>query len=156
MAHGDYNTLGFHNLPSGETFVSATSNALQQGTVAVDSNSFDITLSPLSVTAVMLPEGTDEQPSAVLQKEAAGTAFTVYPNPVRSDATISYDLKEAGNVRVVIYDIHGKETGVLSDKFEQPGNHTLSFSRKDLASGTYFIRLETAGQVLHKKIIVMR
>ena len=155
VAGGEYNTLGFHNLPSSETFVSATSNALQPGTVTVDSNTFDIALSPLSVTAVMLPAGEDI-PSSVLHNEAASANLKIYPNPVHTDATISYNLQKAGNVRVEVYDIQGREAGVLSDHIEQPGNHTLSFNRKNLEEGTYFIRLETGGQILHKKIIIMK
>ena len=54
VENGNYNTLQLSSLPTTETFVSHTDNALKAGTVAVASNSFHITVPSLSVTAVLL------------------------------------------------------------------------------------------------------
>jgi hypothetical protein len=51
---GTYNTLSLYNLPSTETFVSHTTNALKSGTVSALDSIFTATLPPLSVTAVIL------------------------------------------------------------------------------------------------------
>jgi hypothetical protein len=52
--YGTYNTLSLYNLPSTETFVSHTTNALKSGTVSVLDSTFTASLPPLSVTAVIL------------------------------------------------------------------------------------------------------
>ena len=54
VANGNYKTLQLSSLPATETFVSHTQNALQQNTVAVNSNALTITVPPLSTTAILL------------------------------------------------------------------------------------------------------
>jgi hypothetical protein len=54
VANGNYQTLRLSSLPATETFVSHTQNALQQSTVAVNSNSLTITVPALSTTAILL------------------------------------------------------------------------------------------------------
>ncbi len=51
---GSYQALRLSNLPSAETFVSHTQNALALSTVALAADSFSIDLPPLSVTAIIL------------------------------------------------------------------------------------------------------
>jgi hypothetical protein len=58
VANGNYTTLQLSSLPSTETFVSHTQNALKQSTVAVNSNSFTITVPSLSTTAILLVKAT--------------------------------------------------------------------------------------------------
>ena len=54
IPNGTYSTKRLSSLPSGETFVSNTVNALSTGTATVASNSLTITLPSLSTTAVIL------------------------------------------------------------------------------------------------------
>jgi hypothetical protein len=54
IADGTYNTLRLSGLPATETFVSHTTNALQQGTVQVSGKAFSLSLPALSVTTVLL------------------------------------------------------------------------------------------------------
>ena len=58
VANGNYTTLQLSSLPSTETFVSHTQNALKQNTVAVNSNSLTITVPALSTTAILLVKAT--------------------------------------------------------------------------------------------------
>ncbi|HEY6914672.1 MAG TPA: RICIN domain-containing protein, partial [Paludibacter sp.] len=54
VTNGNYKTLQLSSLPTTETFVSETQNALKTGTVAVASNSLTITVPALSTTAILL------------------------------------------------------------------------------------------------------
>jgi hypothetical protein len=54
VPNGTYQTLQLSSLPSTETFVSHTQNALQSNTVTVNSNSLTITVPALSTTAILL------------------------------------------------------------------------------------------------------
>jgi len=58
VANGNYQTLQLSSLPTTETFVSHTQNALKQNTVAVNSNSLTITVPALSTTAILLFKAT--------------------------------------------------------------------------------------------------
>ncbi|RPI16507.1 MAG: T9SS C-terminal target domain-containing protein [Ignavibacteriae bacterium] len=67
-----------------------------------------------------------------------------YPNPFNPSTKISYAIPEAGNVKLVIYDIQGKEVMTLTNEFKQAGEYTAEFNASALSSGVYFYRLETA------------
>lgn len=59
LPEGTHTTLRISGLPSSETFVSHTQNALVQGTVTVAGNVFSTTLPPLSITTVQLKRTAD-------------------------------------------------------------------------------------------------
>ena len=61
LPDGAYATLQLANLPSIETFVSNTTNALTSGSVNLAGNQFSITLPALSITSVLL-KSTDNPP----------------------------------------------------------------------------------------------
>jgi len=58
VANGSYKTLQLSSLPTTETFVSHTQNALKSNTVTVNSNSLTITVPALSTTAILLKRAT--------------------------------------------------------------------------------------------------
>lgn len=66
VANGNYQTLRLSSLPSTETFVSHTQNALVQSTVPVNSNSITITVPALSTTAILLNSPTGTLPITLL------------------------------------------------------------------------------------------
>lgn len=70
VSNGTYPTLQLANLPSTETFVSHSSNALTAATVNVTANQFSITLPALSITSVLLSE-TPGPPSPVVASQLA-------------------------------------------------------------------------------------
>jgi hypothetical protein len=79
-----------------------------------------------------------------------------YPNPFNPRTTIKYALPKASHVRLVIYDIVGKEVAVLIDSDVKAGNHRVVFTARTIASGLYLYRLETDGFVTTKKMLVMK
>ncbi len=75
-----------------------------------------------------------------------------YPNPFNPVAIISYNLPQAGNVDVVIYDITGRQVIQLDSGYRTAGSHTLSWNATDdygrqVASGIYLLRIQ-AGKYL--------
>lgn len=64
-----------------------------------------------------------------------------YPNPFREHTTISYTIGRKVMVRLVIYDIFGKEVLTLLDKEQEAGIHNLSYTATDLQDGVYICRL---------------
>jgi hypothetical protein len=89
-----------------------------------------------------------------------------YPNPFNPTTVIKYTIAEArdhlpasgqagglgvSDVRLVVYDLLGREVAVLVDEKKAPGSYTVMFSAEGgngqrLASGVYVCRL-TAGDV---------
>ena len=81
-----------------------------------------------------------------------------YPNPFNPTTVISYELPAAGNVRLVVFDLLGREVAVLVNERKEPGAYQVRFDAhlSGLSSGIYFYRL-TAGEFYEvKKMIVLR
>jgi hypothetical protein len=66
---------------------------------------------------------------------------------------IDYNVKQAGNVRVTLFDAIGNEI-VSQDMGEQPaGNHKTSFDTSSLSAGIYYCKLFTGNSVQVIKVI---
>jgi alpha-L-arabinofuranosidase len=59
-----YKLLRLANLPAGETFRSHTDNALQADSVTLEDGAMNLSLPPLSVTAVLLWNDSGDDPAA--------------------------------------------------------------------------------------------
>ena len=70
-----------------------------------------------------------------------------YPNPFKSQTTIAYRVPRAGPVRLVVYDVLGREVAVLAEGVVPPGRHLVAFDVTDIPSGVYLYRLEAGGYV---------
>jgi CSLREA domain-containing protein len=65
-----------------------------------------------------------------------------YPNPTARAATLPFALPAAGPVRLVVYDVLGREVAVLVDGVVEAGRHEVVLDARALPSGLYFVRLE--------------
>jgi hypothetical protein len=79
-----------------------------------------------------------------------------FPNPFNPSTLIGYQLPGAGPVRLTVYDILGREVATLVDAIQQPGPHEARFDGGGLSSGVYLYRLQTAGFVRQKKMILQK
>jgi hypothetical protein len=83
------------------------------------------------------------------------------PNPSRGDARVTYVLPRAGVVRLALYDAAGRRVRTLASSREEVGVHELAFTLRDdagraLPDGLYWLRLETEGGTLARKLLAMR
>ncbi|MBX3006769.1 MAG: CotH kinase family protein [Melioribacteraceae bacterium] len=62
--------------------------------------------------------------------------FQNYPNPFNPETTIGYQIADAGNVSLRVYDILGREVAVLVNEVQQPGTYNVKFSMNDLESSS--------------------
>jgi len=79
-----------------------------------------------------------------------------YPNPFNPSTTIEYALPKAGNVKLVVYDIMGREVATLVDEFKQAGIYNVQFDASGLSSGVYFYRIETKDFNQTKKMLIIK
>ncbi|MBC8204041.1 MAG: T9SS type A sorting domain-containing protein, partial [FCB group bacterium] len=80
-----------------------------------------------------------------------------YPNPFNPSTVISFDLQEAGEVSLIVYDVQGREIQSLVNGHLSLGYHEVVFDGTDLASGMYFVRLTVdGGQSAVKKAVLMK
>ncbi|HEY9165514.1 MAG TPA: T9SS type A sorting domain-containing protein [Candidatus Kryptonia bacterium] len=87
--------------------------------------------------------------------------FQNYPNPFNPTTTVSYALPNPSLVKVVIYDILGREVKTLVDDKQGPGVHNviwggLNNSGQQVASGIYIIRVTAGSNVQVKKMLLLK
>lgn len=79
-----------------------------------------------------------------------------YPNPFNPSTKISFALPQAGNVKIVVFDLLGREVEVLVNEFRTAGNHTVDFNAASLASGVYFYKIEAGDFTATKKMLLIK
>jgi Secretion system C-terminal sorting domain len=84
------------------------------------------------------------------------TQIAVYPNPFNMQATVRVHLPQTGEMRVEMYNTLGQEVTQLASDVYSAGIHDLILNASDLASGLYFVRAETAGEVHVQKVMLLR
>ncbi len=84
-----------------------------------------------------------------------------YPNPFNPTTLISYALPKASNVKVVIYDMLGREVKTLVDNYQTPGNHQIVWNGDNnygekVASGAYIYRVVAGNYIATKKMVLLK
>jgi hypothetical protein len=84
-----------------------------------------------------------------------------YPNPFNPTTTLTYDVAEAGDVTIAIYDVSGRLVASLLNARVEVGRHHVEWNGKDTSgslvpSGIYFYRMRAAGFEATKKMILIR
>ncbi len=84
-----------------------------------------------------------------------------YPNPFNPETMISYQIPFDSRVRVLVYDVLGREKQTLFEGQQRAGNHEVRFDASGIASGVYFYRLsaESIGKEIYtntKKMVVLK
>jgi hypothetical protein len=67
-----------------------------------------------------------------------------YPNPFNPSTMINFNIPKFSHVKVVVYDMQGREVLKLADEDLKAGRYALNFDGSKLSSGIYFCKLETA------------
>ena len=81
--------------------------------------------------------------------------LSVSPNPFNDILHISYSIPTTGFVNLAVYDIKGRYLDCILNHTAKAGKNTVDWRKDGLASGVYFIVLETSGQRLIDKFIYL-
>lgn len=88
-----------------------------------------------------------------------------YPNPFNPSTKIKFTIPSVGKhnavaVQLKVYDILGTEVATLVDEEKAPGIYEVEFSTNNaatsLASGIYIYRIESAGFIETKKMVLLK
>jgi hypothetical protein len=77
-----------------------------------------------------------------------------YPNPFNPTTKIKFDVARVGDVKIIVYDVMGREVQTLVDERLQPGTYEVTFDGSNLPSGIYFSQLKTENFIDTKKLIL--
>jgi len=84
-----------------------------------------------------------------------------YPNPFNPVTTINYDLPQDGTVRLIIYDLMGREVTRLVNGFTPAGYHSVRWNAKNqmgenVSAGVYFYHLQSGNFVKTQKMVLLK
>ncbi len=83
-------------------------------------------------------------------------AIQAYPNPFRDQSVMRFFVTERGPVRLVVYDVTGREVAVLVDEVLEVGMHEGFFVADGLANGVYVYRLTASTRVQTGRVTLVR
>ncbi len=125
----------------------------------------DVVISGCSSTSNLIKE---EQNTVVNSTEAVTRETTsysldphdkgvmnVYPNPIRNELNIAYELAQAGTVQFLITDLNGRR--VLSEQLQQEkGAQISTLNTSSVSEGIYLVHLITNNSRIVQKIMVSK
>lgn len=79
-----------------------------------------------------------------------------YPNPFNPTTTISYNVKSYQVIKLVVYDILGKEVAMLVNEKQKPGEYEVTFDGSAFPSGVYFYKLQAGEFTETKKMVFLK
>ena len=80
-----------------------------------------------------------------------------YPNPFNPVTKINFDLSQEGRVKLIVYDLLGREIiKLVNNELRSAGRHLVEFNGNNLSSGVYFYRLEVNDFVLTLRMILIK
>ena len=95
--------------------------------------------------------GTEDPASSLRRMEL----FTAYPSPAIHRTSLSYRLGQATSVRLVVYDVLGREVQTLVDTHQGTGEYEVPFDTSTLSRGIYFYRLFGNQESLSKALLLI-
>jgi hypothetical protein len=134
---------------NGAAIFQVTDSAISSGGIALYSwynqpSKFD----NISVTTPVLGKRQIDpvDPAAQLQVPTAFELYQNYPNPFNPETTINFDLPEAGEINLTIYNLLGQPVKTVVQENFNTGRHQLRWDATDaagklLASGIYIYRI---------------
>lgn len=85
------------------------------------------------------------------------TDMSIFPNPSVGNAKIKYELNEKSKINIMITDISGRNLKALYSGICEKGCHIINLQNEDkLNPGIYIIRLESNGNSVTRKFVVLK
>jgi plastocyanin len=70
------------------------------------------------------------------------------------ELNVSYNIQHNSKIEMRIYDILGKNAGQIFSSYKGEGNYNEHYPLSGLTKGVYFLRLESDGKSLTKKLVI--
>jgi len=79
-----------------------------------------------------------------------------YPNPFNPSTVFNYNIPEAGQVNLAIYNVKGQLVETLVSSQQNAGEYNINWSADEQSSGIYFYKLQWGGNQITRKCILMK
>lgn len=79
-----------------------------------------------------------------------------YPNPFNPATKIEFDIPKSSFVKLIVYDVLGREVSILLNKELTRGKYSYSWNAHNTPSGIYFCKLQTQDYSSIKKMLLIK
>lgn len=86
----------------------------------------------------------------------AAMKVTVYPNPSSGSATVTFATERRQILTIDLFDALGRKLTTFANQSYEAGDHALPIDLRSFEDGTYYIRIQSSGEVETAKILVVR
>ncbi len=120
----------------------------EQGGSPLATELVELRLNPCTSTITAVPDPT---PAPMFSLAAP------YPNPVTGRATIDFSLDRDESVSIAVFDVAGRRVATLLENAPRaagPGSVEIDAGR--IASGVYFVKMQTPTQSVSRKVTIVR
>jgi len=130
------------------------------GDVSGNENPITVTMDgDKSISAVFAEIPTTS--NLITQNHSQTALMQTYPNPFSTETNIQYQLHQASDAKLIIYNFLGQKVTTLVNEYQTVGEHSVKWrvseENSQLQNGLYLIRLQTGnGEVQLKKSILIR
>ena len=117
----------------------------------------DCQLAEVTNTFYLTEKNGYKKPSIANNKIVTETKlFANYPNPFNPSTVIKYQLSDASQVSLKVYDVMGREIANLVNSYQNKGSYDVTFNANNFSSGIYFYKLNANGKQLINKMLLMK
>ncbi|MBT3233025.1 MAG: T9SS type A sorting domain-containing protein [Calditrichaeota bacterium] len=113
-------------------------------------------LLPAEVPLMGVGDGASSAPDARNVIPAEYALGQAYPNPFNAQTVIPFALPIAGNTKLAVFDLSGRQIAELASGYHSAGNYEVAFDATGLSAGVYIYRLETSNFSSFKKVVLVK
>ena len=81
---------------------------------------------------------------------------SAYPNPFNPSTNIEYSISTSGNVKIVIYDVTGRQVDVIHNEYQSHGDHSVVWNAVNSTSGIYYIQIQAQDDIYTQKVVLLK
>jgi mono/diheme cytochrome c family protein len=121
-----------------------------------------LSVQQIQLIRTWINEGATETPTSLEEPERpmAMRLDQNFPNPFNPNTVIRFNVGTQDlaslQVRLSVVDMTGREVAVLVDGMRAAGEHSVTFDATGLPSGIYMYVLESGGQRVSRKLLLMK
>ena len=91
-----------------------------------------------------------------INEVSAEQEFSISPNPISDNASVSFDLAKNSSVQLSVYNSTGKLVFETPEKEFTVGYHSIIFENDNLSAGIYYFQLTTGGSLNTQKVVITK
>ena len=81
---------------------------------------------------------------------------SAYPNPFNPVTNMKLSLVNAGQVSMNVYNVSGQLVDVLVEGILDAGYHNITWDASNVASGVYFVKVNSGTNVSVQKLMLLK